>query len=106
MENQALDSLQVKQRGLQITMKRIEQDIRSFINENFFVTADEAALPATTSLTASGTVDYMGVLELIMFIEQSYGFKIPDSETVPENLDTISSIVSYVESKSGIAVPA
>ena len=87
-------------------MSDIEQDIRSFINENFFVAADEAALSATSSLTASGTVDSMGVLEMIMHIEQTYGFKIPDSETVPENLDTISSIVSYVESKSGIAVPA
>ncbi len=87
-------------------MNSIEQDIRNFINENFFVDADENSLPASTSLTASGTVDSMGVLELIMFIEQAYGFKIPDSETVPENLDTIESIVAYVNSKAGAAVAA
>ena len=84
----------------------IELTIREFLNNNFFVEADEFALPASVSLTQGGTIDSMGVLELIMFIEQAYGFKIPDSETVPENLDTIESIVAYVNSKAGAAVAA
>lgn len=82
----------------------IENTIRNFIGDNFFVAADAASLPADESLTQGGTVDSMGVLELILFVEQTYGFTIPDADTVPENLDTIARIVAYVESRA--AVPA
>ena len=77
----------------------IEMTIREFLSDNFFVEADEFALPADASLTQGGTIDSMGVLELIMFIEQHFGIRIPDADTTPENLDTISRIVSYVESR-------
>ena len=84
--------------------KNTESKIREFLEENFFVDAAEAALPLDESLTQGGTIDSMGVLELIMFIEEEWGFKIPDEDTVPENLDTISRIVAYVESRT--AAPA
>lgn len=84
----------------------IEKNIRNFINQNFFVAADEASLPAEASLTQGGTVDSMGVLELIMFVEESYGFRIPDSETVPENLDTISRLVRYISDRARVPAAA
>jgi acyl carrier protein len=64
--------------------------------ENFIIETDSSVLNADTSLTQSGVVDSMGVLELIMFIEQEYGITIPDEDTLPENLDSVSRIVSYV----------
>ena len=78
----------------------IEMTIRDFIADNFFVEADEFALPSTASLTQGGTVDSMGVLELIMFIEQNWRFSIPDQDTIPENLDSIDRIVHYVANRS------
>ena len=77
-----------------------EQKIRSFITDNFFVDADELSLPADASLTQGGTIDSMGVLELIMFIENQWSIQIPDSDTVPENLDSIERIVNYVQARS------
>lgn len=75
----------------------IEMTIREFLNDNFLVEADEFALPATVSLTQGGTIDSMGVLELIMFIEQRFDMQIPDQDTTPENLDSIERIVHYVQ---------
>ena len=75
----------------------IEMTIREFLNDNFLVEADEFALPATVSLTQGGTIDSMGVLELIMFIEQRFDMQIPDQDTTPENLDSIERIVNYVQ---------
>lgn len=80
----------------------IEQAIREFISDNFFVEADEVALPSDASLTQGGTIDSMGVLELIMFIEQNWNLKIPDEDTVPEHLDSIERIVKYVERRQGM----
>lgn len=83
-----------------------ESMIREFLADNFFVEADELALQASTSLTQGGTIDSMGVLELIMFIEKQWSIEIPDSDTVPENLDSIERIVRYVESRTLAAAGA
>ncbi|HLR45752.1 MAG TPA: acyl carrier protein [Deinococcales bacterium] len=79
----------------------ISEKIRGFLADNFFVDADEASLPATESLTQGGTIDSMGVLELIMFIEEEWDFKIPDEDTTPDNLDTVECITAYVLSRTG-----
>jgi len=74
----------------------IDRDIRGFLAENFILDNGGADLNADESLTQSGVLDSMGVLELIMFIEQQFGVTIPDEDTLPENLDSVSRIVRYV----------
>jgi len=73
----------------------IEPIIRAFIAENYIF--DSLQPGSSDSLTQMGILDSMGVLELIMFIEERFGFKIPDEDTLPENLDTIGNIVRYIE---------
>lgn len=77
-------------------MADIERTVRQFITENFILEADAEHLPGTLSLTQAGVLDSMGVLELVMFIEESFGVSVPDEDTVPENLDTVDRIVHYV----------
>lgn len=72
----------------------IEPTIRSFIAENFIF--DTLQPGGGDSLTQLGILDSMGVLELIMFIEERFDLKIPDEDTLPENLDSIDNIVRYV----------
>jgi acyl carrier protein len=43
----------------------------------------------------------MCVLELIMFLEERYGLKVPDEDALPENLDSVDRIVGYVQRRSG-----
>lgn len=77
----------------------LERDIREFIYENFIVAQDDASLPSTLSLTQAGIIDSLGVLELVLFLEERYGIKISEAETLPENLDTIDNIVRYLGGK-------
>jgi hypothetical protein len=44
-------------------------------------------------------IDSTGVLELVAFLEEQYGFKIEDDELVPENLDSVNRIAQFVERK-------
>jgi acyl carrier protein len=44
-------------------------------------------------------VDSTGVLEVIYFIESNFGITVDDSETLPENLDSVARIAGYVERK-------
>lgn len=74
----------------------IEREVREFIGENFITDQDVRRLPGDASLTRSGILDSMGVLELVMFLEERFGITVPDEDTVPENLDTIDNIVAYL----------
>lgn len=73
----------------------IKQQVRAFITSNFYV-ADPSTLADDASLLDQGIIDSTGVLEIIMFLEDTFGFKVADSEMVPENLDSIENIASFV----------
>ena len=75
----------------------LERNVRGFITENFILDGQEIA--SDVSLTQQGVLDSMGVLELIMFIEERFGVKVPDEDTLPENLDSIAHIVRYVQGR-------
>jgi acyl carrier protein len=78
-------------------MSEIERDVRAFISENFILDGED--LEGDASLTGEGVLDSMGVLELIMFVEERFGFKVPDEDTLPENFDSIDRIVRYLDQR-------
>lgn len=75
-----------------------QQRVKQFIVDNFYVT-DPSALQDDTSLIEGGYVDSTGMLELIAFLENAFGIRVGETETVPENLETISRIVAFVDRK-------
>ena len=44
-------------------------------------------------------MDSTGILELIEFLEDTYGIQISEAETVPDNLDSLSSVAAFVSRK-------
>lgn len=78
----------------------IKEQIRSFITSNFYVT-DPAKLEDGASLLDRGIIDSTGVLEVIFFIEETFGIKVEDSEMLPDNLDSIEKIANFVVRKKG-----
>lgn len=78
----------------------LKEQVRTFITSNFYV-ANPAALQDSTSLLESGTVDSTGMLEVIYFIEETFGIKVDYSEMVPENLDSIERITNFINRKKG-----
>jgi acyl carrier protein len=71
------------------------EQIRGFLASNFYV-ANAGALEGSTSLLDQGIVDSTGVLEVIGFIEETFGIVVEDSELLPQNLDSIQGIAQYV----------
>ena len=76
-----------------------KRKIRNFIIENFLFEEDDS-LKEDTSFLESGIIDSTGILELVMFIEETYGINVEDDEIIPENLDSISNVVAYVNRKA------
>ncbi len=76
--------------------------LRRYILENHLFTDDDAALKDADSFLETGTLDSTGIMELILFIEETFQLKVTDDEMVPENLDAIDSLVAYVERKQQV----
>ena len=83
-------------------MPTLEEEIRTYVAENFVLAADVGALAGNASLTRGGIVDSVGIVELIHFLETNYQIEIADDELVPENIDTIDNIVRYLQTKRGV----
>jgi acyl carrier protein len=79
-------------------MSRTTEALRAFIIENFYVTEPDR-LRDDDSLLRQGIVDSTGVLEVVAFLEKSFGIAVDDTEILPENLDSIAAMAAYVERK-------
>lgn len=77
-----------------------EAKIRDFILENFMAGEGEEALDNDSSFLEKGIIDSMGVLELVAYVEETYGIEIGDDELTPDNFDSVSKLVSYIRRKS------
>jgi acyl carrier protein len=73
--------------------------LRRFIVENFLFGHEEPPLAEDDSLLGRGIVDSTGVLELVVFIERTFGVDVLDQEIVPANLDSLASLTRFVEGK-------
>ncbi len=77
----------------------IRQALRTYILENCLFTDDGAKLNDADSFLETGILDSTGILEIILFVEDSFGIEVHDNEMEPVNLDSIDRLVVYVERK-------
>ena len=73
--------------------------VRRFIAENFLFRDEGDAITHDASLLDAGIIDSTGVLELVCFLETTFGIEVHDDEMLPENLDSIRAISHYVSRK-------
>lgn len=81
-------------------MASIEEQLRKFIANEILFSADGYIYDDETSFLDKGIVDSTGVLELVMFVEENFGISVEDSEVLPENFDSISTLSKYIRSKT------
>ncbi len=77
------------------------QKIRAFIFENFLFDADDEALKNDDSWLEQGIRDSTGVLELVDWLEETFGISVDDEELVPENLDSVNNLAGFIAKKRG-----
>jgi acyl carrier protein len=72
--------------------------VKEFVVENFLF-GEGDTLKGDTSFLEEGIVDSTGILELVMFLEETFEIKVDDSELVPENFDSLEKITHYLDNK-------
>lgn len=77
----------------------VRQKLRIFILENYLFSDDSSALTDGDSFLAQGILDSTGILEVIFFIEEQFNIKVDDEEMIPENLDSIDHLVTFIDRK-------
>lgn len=95
-----------------MTDTQLQQTLSCFITDNLLL-GKRVDLMNAPSFLEAGIVDSTGVLELVQFIEDTWGIAVKDEEMVPENLDSLPALERFIRAKtaamtapSGAAAPA
>lgn len=78
----------------------VEGLIRDYIAKNILFNKNGYPYPDETSFLEEGIVDSTSVLELVMFVEQTFKISVDDSEIIPDNFDSISNLAAYARRKN------
>lgn len=84
-------------------MAQIETELRQFVIDNFLFGQGDVQLENDDSFMERGIVDSTGVLELVAFLEKQYQIKVEGKDLIPDNLDSISNLLRFLENKLQIA---
>jgi len=77
----------------------IEREIRSFLITTFLFGRDEQLRDSDSLL--GNVIDSTGALELVAFLQERFGINVDDEDVIPDNFDSVKSVVSYVVKKRG-----
>lgn len=75
----------------------LENALKGFIEDNLIRDKSSGAVALNESLMERGVLDSLGLMNLIAFIEENTGIRIPDAEVMLENFETINAIVTTVD---------
>ena len=71
--------------------------VREFVVQSFLFGQGELA--DDDSFLESGIIDSTGVLELVGFVESTFGITVLDEDLVPANLDSVAAVTGFVARK-------
>lgn len=83
-----------------MNLEEVRQKLRHFILENYLFSDDQSALKDDDSFLDGGILDSMGILELIEYLDEGLGIKVEGDELVPDNLDSINSLIKFISAKA------
>lgn len=78
-----------------ILMNEINQEILHFLKSQGFLT-EKISLKENDSLTETGVIDSIILLQLVDFLESKYKIEIPVEMITPENFDTLAGISQLI----------
>ena len=78
-------------------MNKIEE-IKNFLIKARLIRSDHP-LDENESLIEGGIIDSLGLVELIGYIENTYGIIVGEDDLVPENFDTLAAIQMFISNR-------
>jgi acyl carrier protein len=75
------------------------QQLERIVRSEFAGSVGRRALDPDEDLLGQGVIDSLGIIKLIVALEEAFNITVGDEEVVPENFQTLNSMASYVEGK-------
>ena len=76
-----------------------KEKIKQFIVNELLFGNDSLLTSNDQSFLKTGVLDSSGLLELITFIENTFGITVNDDELIPENLDSLDNVNAFIIKK-------
>ena len=77
----------------------IKEQLKDYIARNLLFSDNGFKYDDDDSFLEEGIVDSIGVLELVAFVDESFGVEVEDHEVTPDNFDSVNKLTAYVQSK-------
>jgi acyl carrier protein len=78
----------------------VEDRVREFVLKQFPLARKNGVKPEDKWLE-TGLIDSLGILDMVHFLEQEFSIHVSDDELLPENFQSLASVVSFVAAKQG-----
>jgi D-alanine--poly(phosphoribitol) ligase subunit 2 len=82
--------------GDEMEIDQIKQNLRDYIVERFAVPTNDSEFSDDVHLFDYGYVDSFGAVELISFVQKTFGIEISQTHLMAYPLNTISEIATFV----------
>ena len=86
-------------------IQEVRREIRDYVVSSFYVPSPET-LADSASLIKTGIIDDTGMLEMVAFLESTFGIGIEEGDISPENLGSIARAATFVCRKKISEKPA
>lgn len=80
----------------QATREEILTQLTEFVRTNF-PRARRMAFEAGDKLLDRGIIDSLGLLQILSFVEESFGLSVKDSDVTEKNFGSLEAIAGYVK---------
>ena len=77
----------------------IKEQLKDYIAKNLLFSDDGFKYDDNASFLEEGIVDSIGVLELVAFVDETFGVEVEDHEVTPDNFDSVNNLAAYIQGK-------
>jgi acyl carrier protein len=77
------------------TLEKLEK----FMLSEVAVELGRESLKPDEDLLEQGIIDSLGIMKLIVFLEETFGIKVSDEDVVPENFQSLDIMIKFIEQK-------
>ena len=81
------------------SQNNIKFALREYITGSFLPSAGLDTFNDDDSFMEKGIIDSTGVLELLEFVEERFNIRVEDEEVIPDNLDSLNKLTSFINRK-------
>jgi acyl carrier protein len=77
----------------------LKENIRQYIAKNMLFSDEGFPHGDDASFLEEGIIDSVGFMELVAYVQQTYGIEVGPEDLVPDNFDSVNKLARYVASK-------